>query len=340
MGLKTASLHHICTLTALPLCSLISAPRPLAVLTTTGVYPDCSARTIEVANTVIFQLGNAIVNMTGLVVISIIILNIRTKYTAIGRKEILDFFVAFLGLTFMSLAIDSGVVPAGSSGYAYAVASQAGMASAVCLCLMVNGILGFQLWEDGTPRAIWTLRGSCVAVFLTTFAVSVVTFRTADHSAVLSTSNTAGLFVALYVFNAVFLAVYVVSQVVLTIFFLKDLWSLGAVVLGTLFFVFGQFILYALSQKICTNVKHYLDGLFFASLSNLFAAMMIYKYWDMITTEDLEFSVNNKESAWEVKDVVDDGQMYTLDSAGIDRWRTSQYTGTLAFSFKPPYQIQ
>lgn len=30
--------------------------------------------------------------------------------------------------------------------------------------------------------------------------------------------------------------------------------------------------------------------------------MMVYKYWDSITKEDLEFSVGSKAAVWEVKD--------------------------------------
>jgi hypothetical protein len=34
----------------------------------------------------------------------------------------------------------------------------------------------------------------------------------------------------------------------------------------------------------------------------LLAVMMVYKYWDSITKEDLEFSVGSKQAVWEVKD--------------------------------------
>ena len=37
--------------------------------------------------------------------------------------------------------------------------------------------------------------------------------------------------------------------------------------------------------------------------------MMIYKYWDMITREDL-ISVLATESAWEVKELMDDDRRY------------------------------
>jgi hypothetical protein len=34
----------------------------------------------------------------------------------------------------------------------------------------------------------------------------------------------------------------------------------------------------------------------------LLSVMMVYKYWDNITKEDLKFSVGSKQAIWEVKD--------------------------------------
>lgn len=53
---------------------------------------------------------------------------------------------------------------------------------------------------------------------------------------------------------------------------------------------------------ICDHVDHYIDGLFVFSLCMLLSVMMVYKYWDSITKEDLEFSVGSKAAVWEVKD--------------------------------------
>jgi hypothetical protein len=39
----------------------------------------------------------------------------------------------------------------------------------------------------------------------------------------------------------------------------------------------GQLILYVFSDTICTHAQHYLDGLFFATICNLLAVMMVYK---------------------------------------------------------------
>lgn len=52
---------------------------------------------------------------------------------------------------------------------------------------------------------------------------------------------------------------------------------------------------YEFSDDICRGASHYIDGLFFGSACNIFTVMMIYKFWDMITVDDLEFSVANVE---------------------------------------------
>ena len=55
--------------------------------------------------------------------------------------------------------------------------------------------------------------------------------------------------------------------------------------------------------------KHYIDGMFFGTMCSLLAVMMVYKYWDSITKEDLEFSVGGKSNVWEIRDPLlsDDG---------------------------------
>lgn len=89
--------------------------------------------------------------------------------------------------------------------------------------------------------------------------------------------NTTGLFVVLYILNAICIAVYLVMQILLVANTLDDRWPLGHISFGVLVFIIGQVLLYQFSDVICNNVQHYLDGLFFATFCNLLAVMMIYK---------------------------------------------------------------
>jgi Chitin synthase export chaperone len=238
----------------------------------------------------------------------------------LGRKEITSFFYIYMMLTVCSLVLDAGVIPPGSTPYPYFVAAQCGLTSALCICLLINGFVGFQLYEDGTTLSVWLLRFSSLAMFLITGAVALCTFR---GWAGLSPTKTIGLFVVLYLFSGLCLLVYVIMQIILVINTLQDRWPLGDIVIGVAFFIVGQVLLYVFSKPICEGVAHYLDGTFFATMCNLLAVMMVYKvcvslltsrgqvpsltthqFWDTITREDLEFSVGTKQNTWEVKELL------------------------------------
>ncbi|KAI0874394.1 chitin synthase export chaperone [Hypoxylon argillaceum] len=310
----------ICHTAPLPLCASVG---PITTVTSSvGVETECFARNIELANTIIFQGASSFLHIIALAMTVVMILHIRGKFTAVGRKEILTFFYLFLILTIFSLIIDAGVVPVGSEPYPYFVAVQAGLSSALVTCLLINGFVGFQLYEDGTPVSLWMLRLCSAVAWLITFLVALATFKS---WAGLSPTNTVGLFAVLYLLNGIQLVIYVALQVLLVVRTLEDQWPLGHIAFGVFFFVVGQVLLYAVSSTICNSTSHYVDGLLFATVGNLLAVMMIYKYWDSITKEDLEFSVGTRMNNWEVKELLPEedrrNTIYADDSYG----RSSTY---------------
>ena len=159
------SFDFICQQAALPLCALVG--------TSTGIEPICYARNVELANTLIFQAGSFphtspllrnkesdviatdFIHIAALIMTTVMIFHVRSKYTAVGRKEIITFFYLYMALTVISLILDSGVVPLSSVVFPYFVAVQCGLTTATCWCLLVNGFVGFQFAEDGTPLSLW-----------------------------------------------------------------------------------------------------------------------------------------------------------------------------------------
>lgn len=262
----------ICENTPLPLCASLGETFPSS--TRVGIEADCYARNIEVANTFIFEGAASVIHILALVMTIIMILHVRSKFTAVGRKEILTFFYLYMLLTFFSLLVDAGVVPPGSQPYPYFVSVQNGLSSATVTALLINGFVGFQLYEDGTPLSVWMLRVCSLVAFAISFLISLGTFKSAVG---LSPTNTIGLFVVLYLLNAIQLAVYIGMQILLVTRTLQDRWPLGDIAFGIFFFIVGQVILYAFSSTICTAVSHYFDGLLIATTCNLLAVMMVYK---------------------------------------------------------------
>lgn len=320
----------------MPLCSEVGGISTIAG--SHGIEPKCYARNIEVANTIIFQGASSFAHIGSLIMTVIMILHIRSKFTAVGRKEIISFFYIFMALSFISLCLDAGVIPPGSSTFPYFAAVQNGLTSALCMCLLINGFVGFQLYEDGTPLSVWLLRGVSFVFFIISGLVSLATFK---GWAGLGPTKTTGLFVVLYLLNGIALLVYIVMQVILVVNTLQDRWPLGDIAFGVFFLIIGQVILYVFSTTICNAIQHYLDGLFFATICNLLAVMMVYKYWDSITREDLEFSVGTKQNNWEIKELIpeddrrttmyQDTEYSTPVYTHSDRIRTSSYGGGLGY---------
>jgi hypothetical protein len=280
----------ICAKASIPMCALVGHQD---INGGAGIPTRCYARTIEIANTLIFEAANDFMHILALIMTVVMIIHVRSKFTAVGtlccvvlcsrlnnadsltgRKEITSFFYIYFLLTIVSLILDAGVAAPGSAAYPYFAAAQNGLTSALCTSLLINGFVGFQLYEDGTTLSVWLLRLCSLAMFIVGGAISLLTFK---NWAGLEAKNPIGIFVVTYIVNAIFLFIYFVSQVILVIGTLEDRWPMGDIAFGVFFFVIGQVILYVFSEQICDGVQHYLDGLFFATICNLLAVMMVYK---------------------------------------------------------------
>lgn len=136
-------------------------------------------------------------------------------------------------------------------------------------------------------------------MFGLSFFISIATFQ---GFAGFSSKSPIALFIIYFILNATMLLIYSVMQIVLVINTLDDRWPLGDILFGLAFFIVGQILELGLSVQLCEAAKHYIDGYFFGAICSLLGVMMVYKYWDSITKEDLEFSVGGKANVWEIKD--------------------------------------
>lgn len=142
------------------------------------------------------------------------------------------------------------------------------------------------------------MRISSFIVFLLVWIISILTFLNISP---FSTATASMIWTIYYILNGIMIFTYTVSQIILVVYTLEDRWPLGDIAFGVLFFVSGLVTMYVFSVTICEEVKHYLDGMFFGTMFNLLSVMMIYKYWDSITKEDLEFSIDAKQRTWELE---------------------------------------
>ncbi|KAJ2810595.1 Chitin synthase, class 7 [Coemansia furcata] len=341
MGYRFGYYDGICNTVQMAACPLLGANQ-------VGYEPTCYARNIEVRSALIFQMATLIIDIIALFMTVIMIFHIRSKYTAVGRKEMVLFFYLYFLMTILDFITISGIIPISSVVYPYFVAGYLGLTSAMCWCLMLNGFIGFQWAEDGTAASLWTFRLSSLIIFGVMYFVSIATFK--DIGA-LSKAHPIGLFIVYFIFNPFCLLVYVVLQIILVVNTLDEYWPLGNICFALVFFVIGQVIQIFLSDKICEGIKHYVDGVFFGTICTLLSVMMVYKYWDSITKEDLEFSVGGKGNVWEVKELLHEDDEFapyagqaanTVGHAGVSFANTGSVYGGQGYPQQqlPPQQQQ
>ena len=75
----------VCHKVALPLCSLVGGAS--SITGRTGIIPACYSRNIELANTIIFEGAACFIHIIALGVTAIMILHVRSKFTAVGRFQ-------------------------------------------------------------------------------------------------------------------------------------------------------------------------------------------------------------------------------------------------------------
>jgi hypothetical protein len=77
----------ICRKAAVPLCTLVGPTSTISG--SAGIMPQCYARSIELANTIIFQGATDFMHILALGMTAIMILHVRSKFTAVGRLQAL-----------------------------------------------------------------------------------------------------------------------------------------------------------------------------------------------------------------------------------------------------------
>src|SRR5262249_18614999 len=152
----------------------------------------CFARNIDIAGFLLFQPGTLIILLVAMCMTGIMIMNVKSKYTAVGRKEMAMFLYLYITLVLLEFLLTGNIIQMSFDVYPYFAAIHIGLINAVFWCLLLNGFVGFQFAEDGTPLSLWSIRISSLLVLLLTFLISILTFNGSPGSA-LSPDNHTGL---------------------------------------------------------------------------------------------------------------------------------------------------
>ena len=174
--------------------------------------------------------------------------------------------------------------------------------------MLLNGIVGFQILDDGTPISLGLILLSGIAFFVGTGYIALDTAFSYTHTFKPSLSGPDNRNIALYVLYQLWPLICLVGFFLLeTVLVLRVLgekkpmgmWcsiQFNAWVLLTLYLVYlmaaallfaiGQIFQYVISTHICQGTNHKIDGALFETFFTLLSVVMIWVFWSSITEDD------------------------------------------------------
>ncbi|KAJ3063642.1 Chitin synthase, class 7, partial [Podochytrium sp. JEL0797] len=105
---------YLCSKAPLPLCPLVSSTAFPA-----ATEPLCYARNIDInsGSYLLFEPSTMFVQIIALIMTLIMIYYIRSKYTAVGRKEIVMFFYMYAATLIIDFLLIGTIIPPASVAY-------------------------------------------------------------------------------------------------------------------------------------------------------------------------------------------------------------------------------
>lgn len=155
--------------------------------------------------------------------------------------------------------------------------------------LLMNGVVGYQLIDDGTVLSVGLIVLSAAAIFIGTGYIALDTAFSwtgyFDNSYDSDHRNIA-LYVLYQLLPLVCVFVYFILEAILVVRVLGERRPMLWLVASAILFAIAQIFNYVISVHICKPTNGAIDGCFFQSLFNLLSVIMVWIFWSSITEDD------------------------------------------------------
>lgn len=155
--------------------------------------------------------------------------------------------------------------------------------------LFLNGLVGYQLLDDGTPLSLGLILVSAIMIFIGTGYIALDTaFSWSGHfrPSLDAPNQNYGLYVLYQLMPLVFMFFFFCLETVLVLRVLGERKPMLYLVAAALLFAIGQIFQYIVSTHICSGTNGKIDGALFETLFTLLSVVMIWIFWSSITEDD------------------------------------------------------
>ncbi len=158
---------------------------------------------------------------------------------------------------------------------------------------MLNGVVGYQIIDDGTPLSLSLFIVSAVILLIGTGYITLATgfkwtghFNSSLEGPPVGHNRSIALYVLYQLAPLIFLVAYFVLEAYLVLSVLGETRPLLYLAGALLLFALGQIFNYVISPHICNGTSGKIDGALFETLFTLLAVVMVWVFWSSITEDD------------------------------------------------------
>ncbi|KAJ4306912.1 hypothetical protein N0V88_000284 [Collariella sp. IMI 366227] len=171
-----------------------------------------------------------------------------------------------------------------------------GAIAATTWLLFLNGIVGYQLMDDGTPQSIALAVGSALVFLIGVGYIALDTgfsFTNYWDSSYDSPNRNIALYVLYLLVPLLWIVLYLVLETVLVIRVLGETRPMIYLAAAAVAFAAGQVFDFVVSPYICNGTSGAIDGALLETLFTLIAVVLVWLFWSSITEDDWPMDPSN-----------------------------------------------
>ncbi|KAH6621039.1 chitin synthase III catalytic subunit [Chaetomium sp. MPI-SDFR-AT-0129] len=281
---KFGNFNEFCRDSTLPVCNILSETN-----NQTGPWLGCELTGIPLSNGQhLGNLGSIILCGVAIVVTAGLLLRSERKRAAVGRREMQAFLLGYLLISICEI-FSVGAFPLNDNVRVAFSAIHIGAIAATTWTLFLNGIVGYQLMDDGTPLSLGLLVASSLAFLIGVGYVALDAGLSFTHywdSSYEGTNRSYALYVLYLLLPLVWIVVYFALETVLVIRILGETRPMLFLVAAAVTFAVGQVFDFVVSPYICNGTRGAIDGALFETLFTLVSVVLVWLFWSSITEDD------------------------------------------------------
>ncbi|KAH6640780.1 chitin synthase III catalytic subunit [Chaetomium tenue] len=234
------------------------------------------------------NLGSIILCGIAIVISVLLLLRSERKRAAVGRREMQAFLIGYILISICEI-FSVGDFPLDNKVRLAFSAIHIGAIAATTWILFLNGIVGYQLMDDGTPFSLGLLLGSSLLFLIGVGYIALDTgfsFTGYWDSSEAGVNRHLALYVLYLLLPLLWIVLYFVLETVLVLRVLGETRPMMFLVSAAIAFAAGQVFDFVVSPYICNGTSGAIDGALFETLFTLVAVVLVWLFWSSITEDD------------------------------------------------------